>query len=832
MADIQAAFKLTAGVTGQQAVQKLHDTVGGINTQVGKLPGLAKTAGLALVGLGAGLSIGVVKEKFDGMVESMLALKDASERVGTTVENMSALGAVAKITGDDLGMVEAGMIRLNKSLAGSDDEAKGAAHALDAIGLNIKELRQLDPAEAFKRVALALAQFENNGAKSAIAMDLFGKSGAQLLPFLNDYADLADTVGKVTGEQAEKADQYDRNLRKLTAAQQDLYKVLTLEMLPVANDFIGALLDIGTHTNGVKDKARSLAADGSLKSFFQDGAMFAAILLESLVAVGKAIKAIGGSFSVVAADLKSSWAFVRSSPTEIGDALFKGTGPLAQVWNEREKTIKGADQAWLDLWNYDSTAFSRSLKERFNAASVGAGGGRGSAEFAADDPRRTDKKKDGTGYQSRPPTLPKTGGGGSEADPFTTELNSLNRESAKLQWQTDHIQQYAEKITSAKEAQVAFDVEQGKFKDLSQAQKDTLLAAARAVDENAEAMRKAQVAMEFNKQTDAIDTNTQSLGLNSRERELAAASQELENKGIKKGTEEYEKLMAARDAALERKASAESNPFLGLKMGMAQLGDEVNNRAKAMQDVLVNAFNGAADALTTFLTTGKADFKSFATSIISDLIRMIVKQQLFNALSAGMSALGLGSAAAASGTASAGTASVAAMAANGASFDGNVAKFAAGGAFTNTVVTQSTLFKFAAGGLKTGLMGEAGPEAIMPLSGGGVAMLDASGRQVGHMPIARGPGGRLSVVAPAAFADGGSFGQVVTPSGASGSSGGASLTISVPVSIQGSGQQAQQQSASSADAAQLSKMVEDKVKDVVTKESRPGGLVYRIMRAA
>jgi hypothetical protein len=61
---------------------------------VGKLPNLAKAAGLAFAGIGAGLSIGIIKGKFDGMVESMTALKDASERVGTTVENMSALAQV------------------------------------------------------------------------------------------------------------------------------------------------------------------------------------------------------------------------------------------------------------------------------------------------------------------------------------------------------------------------------------------------------------------------------------------------------------------------------------------------------------------------------------------------------------------------------------------------------------------------------------------------------------------------------------------------------------------------------------------------------------------
>lgn len=70
------------------------------------------------------------------------------------------------------------------------------------------------------------------------------------------------------------------------------------------------------------------------------------------------------------------------------------------------------------------------------------------------------------------------------------------------------------------------------------------------------------------------------------------------------------------------------------------------------------------------------------------------------------------------------------MAADGAYFTNGVAAFAKGGMFTNSVVASPTLFKFADGGVqRTGLMGEAGPEAIMPLrrSASGRLGVDANG---------------------------------------------------------------------------------------------------------
>lgn len=66
-------------------------------------------------------------------------------------------------------------------------------------------------------------------------------------------------------------------------------------------------------------------------------------------------------------------------------------------------------------------------------------------------------------------------------------------------------------------------------------------------------------------------------------------------------------------------------------------------------------------------------------------------------------------------------------AANGAAFGyGGVRAFASGGVFTNSIVSNPTLFKFANGG-SLGLMGEAGPEAIMPLKRGPDGRLGVSG---------------------------------------------------------------------------------------------------------
>ena len=212
--------------------------------------------------------------------------------------------------------------------------------------------------------------------------------------------------------------------------------------------------------------------------------------------------------------------------------------------------------------------------------------------------------------------------------------------------------------------------------------------------------------------------------------------------------------------------------------GIKSMGDLTGNLA----NVAVSAFSRMGDTLAEFVMTGKANFADFAKSLLSDLTKVFMRFALFNAIAGIFPGMGKFLGVAGNGAVIGGKGgppttmpdSVSLMAANGMAFAKNkIVPYAKGG-----IVSRPTLFQYANGGSgRFGLMGEAGPEAIMPLR--------------------RGPNGKLGVEAS------GGVGNVV-----------------VNVDAQGTSVQGNQPNAKA-----LGSAIGAAVQAELIKQKRPGGLL-------
>lgn len=180
---------------------------------------------------------------------------------------------------------------------------------------------------------------------------------------------------------------------------------------------------------------------------------------------------------------------------------------------------------------------------------------------------------------------------------------------------------------------------------------------------------------------------------------------------------ELQKKISDENAQLNMENLKNTNTFTaGAKVGMIELQQQSQDTFSLGKRAVSSFANSSADAIANFALTGKDDFKRLANSIISDLIRIAIRQQLTGLFASAIGGLSFGSSpkiGAFSGT-TPNLAGATIASANGNAFNnGSLQKFANGGAFTNSIVDKPTYFPMA--GNKTGLMGEAGEEAIMPL---------------------------------------------------------------------------------------------------------------------
>ena len=167
--------KLDAGLKdAESATQKFQRKLDGWSVAVGA----AVTA--AFVGATKALNA-----FFGAMVAKGDQLDKMSQRIGISVEGLGKLSQMAQLCGSDMGTFEGAITKLQKSLEGAAQGGAAQQQAFQRLGLSITDLKAMKPEEQFLAVSKAMGGLTDQSERTAMAMQLFGKSGTQLMPFFN-----------------------------------------------------------------------------------------------------------------------------------------------------------------------------------------------------------------------------------------------------------------------------------------------------------------------------------------------------------------------------------------------------------------------------------------------------------------------------------------------------------------------------------------------------------------------------------------------------------------------------------------------------------------------
>ncbi len=146
-----------------------------------------RSLGLKLAGLGSAVVAPLIAatKVFAKMGDDLAKM---SARTGFSVESLSELGFAAELSGTSMEVLENGIRKMQRTIVDAASGMQSAEDALALLGLTVADLENLSPEEQFKLIADRLAAIEDPTIRAAAAMELFGRSGTQLLPMLEGGA--------------------------------------------------------------------------------------------------------------------------------------------------------------------------------------------------------------------------------------------------------------------------------------------------------------------------------------------------------------------------------------------------------------------------------------------------------------------------------------------------------------------------------------------------------------------------------------------------------------------------------------------------------------------
>ncbi|MDY0965429.1 DUF4214 domain-containing protein [Massilia sp. CFBP9026] len=286
--------------------------------------------GGVLGAVGASLSIAAFTGWIKGAIDATDAASDLSQRIGVAVEDLAGLELAFQMGGMEASALEGAMTKLSKQIVDNGD-------AFAKLGISSKNLDGSFKSnkEMLYELADEFASMEEGVQKVALAQEVFGKSGAAMLPLLNGGSEglremdaMARQLGLSLSEEAvEHAGSFNDTLDLLMLGTQGVARGVAAELLPTLSTLAGQFLKTATQGDTLKNTAQFLAS--GLKLLYTVGVG----IVEVFSTVGKTLGA--GAAQLVAfiqGDFKMAAEIGRQWQADIGKSWSDTASSIAAAW--------------------------------------------------------------------------------------------------------------------------------------------------------------------------------------------------------------------------------------------------------------------------------------------------------------------------------------------------------------------------------------------------------------------------------------------------------------------------------------------------------------------
>jgi hypothetical protein len=369
LAEMQAA---QLGVSASAApmiarMREAEEASGGLGESLGNASSKIRAFAIGMAGV---VSVGAFVSGVKSAIDALADLDDMAQKTGSSVENLSRLQKVAQMVEQDFGQVDAALVKLAKGMGGLDEDSNKVMSALKRLGVSSKDAagKLRDPAEVAIEAANNLQKYADGAGKTALANDMLGKSGADLLPYLNDVAESIDKFTGDSKEAAAAATKYKDSMGLLRVEYDNIAKSIARDALPAMVDFIGALDDTRKATAGLTSTSAAEWAD--------DFAVGLARVVDVAVLIPAIIKNIAGSFKSVYADITVLGSAAKNlNPYGMIVNRLQGKSPLAEFQKDvdaRNKIVEDANKELADLWVSPANKMEQSVLGRIAGRNTGS----------------------------------------------------------------------------------------------------------------------------------------------------------------------------------------------------------------------------------------------------------------------------------------------------------------------------------------------------------------------------------------------------------------------------------------------------------------------------
>jgi hypothetical protein len=193
--------KLQGRLTGFSGnVESFNSKVAGMASSFAKFAGPIAAVGLAFLGAKSAV------QSFMQAISMAGQLNDLSSRTGETAGNLAILQRAFDNAGSSGEAVGPVINKIQRAIVEADAGTQKFVDAFSALGISMEEFKGKSPTEQLQVIAQALSKIEDPTLRSALAIDLLGKSGGELIPLLRAMGIELDTARKQLGSYPEAID--------------------------------------------------------------------------------------------------------------------------------------------------------------------------------------------------------------------------------------------------------------------------------------------------------------------------------------------------------------------------------------------------------------------------------------------------------------------------------------------------------------------------------------------------------------------------------------------------------------------------------------------------